>query len=91
MELASTGKKVLRSNKNSKVFFYFADHAATGLLAFPNSAFLFADDLGKAFRLMHDKGMYEKILIYVEGSESGSLFKGLLPKDLEILGVTASK
>ena len=29
------GGKVLKSNENSKVFFYFADHGAYGLIAMP--------------------------------------------------------
>jgi len=34
--------KVLKSNENSKVFVFFTDHGAPGLLAFP-SQMLYAD------------------------------------------------
>lgn len=32
---ASAGGKVLKSDENSKVFFYFADHGAPGMLVMP--------------------------------------------------------
>mmetsp|Transcript_11248 Transcript_11248/g.15425 ORF Transcript_11248/g.15425 Transcript_11248/m.15425 type:complete len:108 (+) Transcript_11248:259-582(+) len=35
---------VLKSNSHSKVFVYFTDHGAPGLVAFPNDV-LYADDL----------------------------------------------
>jgi len=40
---ATAGGKVLKSDKNSKVFFYFADHGAPGLLGTPTGKYLYAD------------------------------------------------
>ena len=37
------GKKVLKSTAESKVFFYFADHGAPGLVAMPAGPYLYAD------------------------------------------------
>jgi legumain len=39
--------KVLKSDGNSKVFIYFTDHGAPGLIAFP-SQYLYANDLNNA-------------------------------------------
>jgi legumain len=40
---ALNGGKVLKSDENSKVFFYFADHGAPGLVAMPVGGYLYAD------------------------------------------------
>jgi Peptidase C13 family len=33
----------LKSDENSKVFFFFADHGAPGLVAMPTGPYLYAD------------------------------------------------
>lgn len=50
MKNIGTGK-VLESDASSKVFIYFADHGAPGLIAFPSS-YLYADDLNNALNTM---------------------------------------
>jgi legumain len=71
------------------VFVYFADHGATGLVAFPNDE-LSADDLNAALKDLHANKKYQKLLLYVEACESGSMFDGLLPKDINIYATTAA-
>ena len=44
--------KVLSSTANDTVFLNFADHGASGLIAFPNE-YLYANDLLAAFDTMH--------------------------------------
>lgn len=88
--LASSGRKVLKSNEESKVFMYLADSGATGLLAFPNMNYLYANEFNKALEKMHDKKMYGEMLVYLEASEAGSIFEDLLPKNSSILVVTAT-
>ena len=53
---------------------YLVNHGATGLLAFPNKQLLFADEFIKALKLMHKKGLYSEMVIYLEGSNTHSLF-----------------
>jgi len=65
--------KVLKSNKRSKVFINFADHGAPGLIAFPSS-YLYANDFNSAITYMHTNAMYEKMIVYIEACESGSMF-----------------
>jgi legumain len=42
-DAATTGGPVLKSDENSEVFFYFADHGAPGLIAMPTGGYLYAD------------------------------------------------
>ena len=87
-----TGKgsgKVLKSNKNSKVFINFSDHGAPGLIAFP-SKYLYAKDFDAALRTMNSKGMYDKLTIYIEACESGSMFSNILAENLNIYATTAA-
>uniref|UniRef100_T1KZI8 legumain n=1 Tax=Tetranychus urticae TaxID=32264 RepID=T1KZI8_TETUR len=87
--LAAKGKKVLTSGPNDHVFIYFADHGATGLIAFPEDT-LSSDDLNKALVYMHDNKLYGKLTFYVEACESGSMFENILPKDINIYATTAA-
>ena len=40
---ATAGGKVLKSNENSRVFVYYADHGGTNLIAMPVGPYLYAD------------------------------------------------
>jgi legumain len=81
--------KVLKSDKKSKVFINFADHGAPGLIAFP-STYLYADAFNSAITYMHENKMYEKMVIYIEACESGSMFDGLLANDINVYATTAA-
>lgn len=80
---------MLKSNDKSKVFINFVDHGATGLVAFP-SQMLYADDLNSALLYMSENKMYEQLVYYLEACESGSMFEGLLPDNLNIYATTAA-
>ena len=86
----SVGGKVLKSNKDSKVFFYFADHGAPGLVAMPVGGSLYADDLHSAFKYMNENEMYDQMTVYIEACESGSMFENILEDNINIYGVSAS-
>jgi legumain len=88
-QLIESGFKVLKSNDKSKVFMYIANHGGTGLLAFPNDEFLYADEFTEALQSMKKKGLFGEMLIYLEGSNSGSMFADILPEDINVLAVTA--
>ena len=81
--------RVLKSTANDKVFVYFSDHGATGLIAFP-SAMLYADDLIKALMYMHTNKLYKRLVFYLEACESGSMFENILPSDIEVYATTAA-
>ena len=81
--------KVLKSDSNSKLFFYFADHGAPGLIAFPHE-YLYADELNDALNAMYADNMYDEFLIYIEACESGSMFYGILDDSINIYATTAA-
>ena len=81
--------KVLKSTSNSKVFINFSDHGAPGLIAFPHS-YLYADKFMDAITKMHTSNMYERLVIYIEACESGSMFEGKLPSDINVYATTAA-
>ncbi|KAL1197726.1 Vacuolar-processing enzyme delta-isozyme [Cardamine amara subsp. amara] len=82
--------KVLKSGPNDNVFIYYVDHGAAGLLVMPNHEHVIAHDFNKVLEKMHKLNRYNKMVIYVEACESGSMFEGLLKNNLNILAVTAA-
>ncbi|KAG7577964.1 Peptidase C13 legumain [Arabidopsis thaliana x Arabidopsis arenosa] len=82
--------KVLKSGPNDNIFIYYADHGAPGLLAMPNGDEVLAKDFNKVLEKMHKRKSYNKMVIYVEACESGSMFEGILKKNLNIYAVTAA-
>jgi len=70
----NNGGKVLKSNENSKVFFYYADHGAPGIVGMPASGYLYADKLHETLKFMNENKMYKEMVIYMEACESGSMF-----------------
>ncbi|CAM9457250.1 unnamed protein product [Discosporangium mesarthrocarpum] len=89
-DVITGGKPVLRSTSEDRVFVYFADHGAVGLVSMPVGEPLYAQDLVDTLVSMNEKKMYKELLLYVEACESGSMFKGLLPSDANIYAVTAA-
>ena len=81
---------VLKSDENSQIFFYFADHGAPGLVAMPWGGYLYADKLHAAFKTMHEKKMYKQMTVYMEACESGSMFQNILEDNLSIYAVSAA-
>ena len=80
--------KVLKSDSSSKVFVFFTDHGAPGLIAFPSS-YLYADTLNQAVNKMNQKGMYDQLIFYIEACESGSMFPQL-EGNIGVAAMTAS-
>jgi len=87
---ASAGGKVLKSDANSKIFWYFADHGAPGLVAMPNGKYLYADELHETVKYMHTNKMYKEMVMYMEACESGSMFENILKKDINVYAVSAA-
>jgi legumain len=89
-DAATAGGKVLKSDANSKVFFYFADHGAPGLVAMPVGGYLYANDFHKTLKFMNENKMYKEMTVYIEACESGSMFENILEDNLNIYAVTAA-
>ncbi|WOH12158.1 hypothetical protein DCAR_0831657 [Daucus carota subsp. sativus] len=88
MVKAGSGK-VVDSGPNDRIFIYYTDHGGPGILGMIDE-FLYAKDLIDMLKLKHSTGTYKEMVIYVEACESGSIFKGLLPDDMNIYVQTAS-
>ncbi|XP_051207852.1 vacuolar-processing enzyme beta-isozyme 1 [Lolium perenne] len=83
-------RKVINSKPNDHIFIYYADHGGVGSLGMPNNPFLYAGDFIKVLREKHASKSYSKMIIYVEACESGSMFEGIMPQDLNIYVTTAA-
>jgi legumain len=82
--------KVLKSTSADKVFINFADHGGSQIVEMPHGPYLKASDLNSALKTMHTKGMYDKLVFYMEACNGGSMFANLLPKDIGIFATTAA-
>ncbi|VDM60878.1 unnamed protein product [Angiostrongylus costaricensis] len=82
-------RRVLNSTTNDRVFVYFTDHGATGLIAFPDDI-LSKEDLNTALTNMHKEKRYSQLVFYLEACESGSMFDGVLKEQMNIYAMTAS-
>lgn len=80
---------MIESGPNDHVFVNFVDHGAPGLVAFPEDE-LSALDFMKTVMKMHKEKRYGKMLLYFEACESGSMFEGLLPKNISVFATTAA-
>ncbi|PRQ18097.1 putative legumain protein [Rosa chinensis] len=82
--------KVVASKPNDRIFLFYSDHGGPGVLGMPNMPFLYAMDFIKVLKKKHASGSYKEMVIYVEACESGSVFEGIMPSDLNIYVTTAS-
>lgn len=82
--------KVIKSGPNDNVFVFFADHGAPGIIAFPNGQALHASQLNSAIKNMYVHKQYKNMVFYIEACESGSMFDGLLPENINVFATTAA-
>lgn len=78
--------KVLRSTKADNVFIYFSDHGGVGIIAFPVGPYLSVNQLQTSLKTMTQRGLYGKLVFYMEACESGSMFEGSVATDTNIYG-----
>ncbi|MCO5584406.1 hypothetical protein L7F22_038332 [Adiantum nelumboides] len=82
--------KVIDSGPEDHIFMFYSDHGGPGVIGMPTNPNLFAIDLVAAFKKKYEAGGYKKMVVYLEACESGSIFEGILPNDLNIYATTAS-
>ncbi|KAK1430551.1 hypothetical protein QVD17_13371 [Tagetes erecta] len=82
--------KVIASKPNDRIFVYYTDHGGPGVLAMPLPPYIYANDFIQVLKTKHEMGTYDEMVIYLEACESGSIFEGLLPENLNIYVTTAS-
>lgn len=82
--------KVVDSGPDDRIFIYYVDHGSAGLLGMPSGSDLYAKDLINVLKKKHETKSYKSMVIYVEACESGSMFEGILPSNLNIYAITAA-
>jgi len=86
--LNGTGR-VLESGPQDNVFVNFVDHGAAGLVEMPVGPPLKKRQLLAALKHMSTKGMFRKLVFYMEACNSGSMFADL-PADMGVYAATAA-
>lgn len=83
--------KVVASGPEDHIFVYYSDHGGPGVLGMPSDDYLYAKDLVDTLKKKHASGSsYKSMVFYLEACESGSIFEGLLPPDINVYATTAS-
>lgn len=82
--------KVIDSGPDDHIFIFYSDHGGPGVLGMPTYPYLYADDLVDVLKKKHAAGTYKSMVFYLEACESGSIFEGLLPENINIYATTAS-
>ncbi|XP_054809510.1 legumain-like isoform X2 [Prosopis cineraria] len=82
--------KVINSKPNDRIFIYYTDHGGPGVLGMPNMPVIYAMDFIEVLKKKHASGGYKEMVIYVEACESGSIFEGIMPQDINVYVTTAS-
>ncbi|XP_062180667.1 vacuolar-processing enzyme-like [Phragmites australis] len=82
--------KVVDSGPDDHVFVYYSDHGGPGVLGMPSDEYLYAKDLLQTLKKKHAAGTYKTLVFYLEACESGSIFEGLLPNDINVYATTAA-
>ncbi|XP_039143856.1 vacuolar-processing enzyme-like [Dioscorea cayenensis subsp. rotundata] len=88
--LSGGSGKVVDSGPTDHIFIYYSDHGGPGVLGMPTLPYLYAIDLIEVLKKKHASQSYKSMVFYLEACESGSIFEGLLPEDLNIYATTAS-
>lgn len=84
--------RVLRATRHDRVFVYYSDHGAPGLLGMPSGDYLYADELLSAIRHRFENDGFKEMVVFIEACESGSMFDGMLSHDdlMDVWVTTAS-
>ncbi|XP_005105794.1 legumain-like, partial [Aplysia californica] len=82
--------KVIDSGPDDNVFVTMADHGGPGVFYFPGFVELHNTDLNNALKKMYREKRYREMVLYVDSCYSGSMFEGILPKNINIYSTTAA-
>lgn len=82
--------KIINAGPNDRIFVFYSDHGAPGIVGMPSGEFLYADQLHKAIKHRKKHHGFAEMVLYIEACESGSMFKGILEDDLDVYATTAA-
>lgn len=83
-------RKIINAESDDRIFVFYSDHGAPGLLGMPSGDFLYADQLHAAVLDRHRRRGFKEMVLYIEACESGSMFDGLLENHLDVYATTAA-
>ncbi|KJH49311.1 peptidase C13 family protein [Dictyocaulus viviparus] len=81
--------RVIESNPNDRIFVYFTDHGAVGMISFPEDM-ITVKQLNNALNWMYRNDRYNQLVFYLESCESGSMFEDVLKSSISVYAVTAA-
>ncbi|GMS82165.1 hypothetical protein PENTCL1PPCAC_4340, partial [Pristionchus entomophagus] len=81
--------RVIESGPDDRVFVYFTDHGAVGLISFPNDI-LTTKSLNDALNWSYKNKRFSDLVFYLEACESGSMFERVLPSTINVYAVSAA-
>eukprot|EP00080_Pristionchus_pacificus_P013765 PDM73785.1 haf-3 [Pristionchus pacificus] len=81
--------RVIESGPDDRVFVYFTDHGAVGLISFPNDI-LTTKSLNDALNWSNKNKRFADLVFYLEACESGSMFERVLPATINVYAVSAA-
>ena len=83
-----SGKKVLKSTSEDRVFINYYDHGGPNYICLINER-IKKDELQDVLKQMHEKKMYKELVFYLEACDSATMMEGF-PDDLNIYVVTST-
>ncbi|KAL0207617.1 hypothetical protein P9112_012245 [Eukaryota sp. TZLM1-RC] len=66
--------RVIESDENTNILVLYYDHGSPGLVAFPHGGYLYVKPLRETVEWMYKNKKYNKMVMYIEACESGSMF-----------------
>lgn len=82
--------RVVEAGPTDRIFVFYSDHGAPGILGMPSGDFLYADKLHKVIKHRAKSRGFGEMVLYIEACESGSIFEGLLEDNLNVYATTAA-
>ncbi|CAD7700180.1 unnamed protein product [Ostreobium quekettii] len=82
--------RVVNSTSCDRIFVYYSDHGADGILGMPTDDFIYADALNATLNTMAQANAFKELVMYIEACESASMFQGILNPDMGVYVMTAS-
>lgn len=83
--------RVVEPHPKNRVFVFYSDHGASGLIGVPaGPKYIWADELTAVLVSMRNEEKFDELVFYLEACESGSMFENLLPSDIGVYGLSAS-
>ncbi|KAI6175661.1 hypothetical protein M3Y97_00714400 [Aphelenchoides bicaudatus] len=82
--------RVLKTNKEDRIFIFHDGHGDVGLLKFADSEDLTKEMLNKTLDVMIKNEKFKELVYFVSTCHSGSMFEGILPKNGPIYAITST-